>query len=138
MLHVKYAVWLSIHAFSRIFQSCSLVTRFPVSRLQSPLVIENQTKLADSMNRDEGSYQLSHVLDKLLHKLTSGTGISPDEGFRRVFGCVRVIMAPYVVGQAIIFLPCDFYLLSSSSFFPGLISAAADWMSTILPRMVWP
>ena len=26
----------------------------------------------------------------------------------------------------------------SSSFFPRLISAAAHWMSTILPRMVWP
>jgi len=26
----------------------------------------------------------------------------------------------------------------SSSFFPRLISAAADWMSAILPHMVWP
>jgi len=25
-----------------------------------------------------------------------------------------------------------------SSFFPRLISAAADWLSTILPHMVWP
>jgi len=24
------------------------------------------------------------------------------------------------------------------SFFPRLISTVADWMSTILPRMVWP
>jgi len=32
---------------------------------------------------------------------------------------------PYVIGQAIIFLPCGFYLLSSS-FFPRLISAATD------------
>jgi len=45
---------------------------------------------------------------------------------------------PCVIGQAIIFLPCGFYLLSSSSFFPRLISASADWMSTILPHMVWP
>jgi len=29
----------------------------------------------------------------------------------------------------------SFFLLS---FFPCLISAAADWMSTILPHMVWP
>ena len=29
-------------------------------------------------------------------------------------------------------------LLLSSSFFPRLISAAADWMSAILPHMVWP
>ena len=33
-------------------------------------------------------------------------------------------------------LPFDFYLLLLSSF-PRLISAAADWMSVILPRMVW-
>jgi len=30
----------------------------------------------------------------------------------------------------------SFYL--SSFFFPHLISAVADWMSTILPHMVWP
>jgi len=28
-----------------------------------------------------------------------------------------------------------FYLLS---FFPRLISAVANWMSTILPHMMWP
>ena len=31
-----------------------------------------------------------------------------------------------------------FVLLLLSSFFPRLISAAADWMSAILPHMVWP
>ena len=31
-----------------------------------------------------------------------------------------------------------FFLLHLSSFFPRLISAAVDWMSTILPHMVWP
>ena len=30
------------------------------------------------------------------------------------------------------------FLSSSSFFFPRLISAAVDWMSTILPHMVWP
>ena len=33
-------------------------------------------------------------------------------------------------------LPCGFYLLSF--FFPRLISAVGDWMSTVLPHMVWP
>jgi len=47
------------------------------------------------------------------------------------------LWSPYVIGQTIIFLPCDFYLLLLS-FFPRLISAAVDWMSTILPHMVWP
>jgi len=36
-----------------------------------------------------------------------------------------------------VFLPCDFYLLSFFLFFPHLISAVGDWMSTILPHMVW-
>jgi len=35
---------------------------------------------------------------------------------------------PYGMGQAIIFLPCGFFL---SSFFRRLISAVVDWMSTI-------
>jgi len=45
------------------------------------------------------------------------------------------LWSPYEIGQTIIFLPRGFYLLS---FFPRLISAAADWMSTILPHMMWP
>ena len=40
---------------------------------------------------------------------------------------------------AIIFLPCDFYLLSFFYlFFPRLISAATDRMSAILLHMAWP
>jgi len=31
-----------------------------------------------------------------------------------------------------------FLSLFLSSFLPRLISTAADWMSTILPHMVWP
>ena len=37
------------------------------------------------------------------------------------------LWSPYVIGQTIIFLPCGFFFLLS--FFPRLISAAADWMS---------
>ena len=43
---------------------------------------------------------------------------------------------PYVIGQAIIFSSCGFFFLSF--FFPRLISAVGDWISTILPHMVWP
>ena len=32
------------------------------------------TRKTDNMNRDEGSYQLSHVWDKLLNTLTTGAG----------------------------------------------------------------
>jgi len=40
------------------------------------------------------------------------------------------------VGRAIYIFILSFVLLSS--FFLRLISAVADWMSTILPHMVWP
>jgi len=45
-------------------------------------------------------------------------------------------MAACVADADTIFLPRGFYLLLSSSFFPRLISAVADWMSTILAHMV--
>ena len=46
-----------------------------------------------------------------------------------IFSSYRLLWSPFIIGQTIIFLPCDFYL---SFFFPRLISAAVDWMSTIL------
>ena len=48
------------------------------------------------------------------------------------------LWSPCVKRQTIIFLSCDFYLSSFFLFFPCLISAAVDWISTILPHMMWP
>ena len=45
------------------------------------------------------------------------------------------LWSPHVIGQTIYIFMLWFVLLS---FFPRLISAAADWMSAILPHMVWP
>jgi len=45
---------------------------------------------------------------------------------------------PYGIWQAIIFLPCVFYLSSFFYLFSRLISAVADWMSTKLRHMMWP
>ena len=53
---------------------------------------------------------------------------------------VLLLWSPYVIGQTIIFLPCDFYLsifFYLLFFFPRLISAVGDWMSTILLHMAW-
>jgi len=60
--------------------------------------------------------------------------------FQQRLCIIRIIVAAlYGIRQTIIFLPCGF-LLSSSLFplFPRLISAAADWTSTILLHMAWP
>jgi len=46
-----------------------------------------------------------------------------------------LLWSPCVADVDIIFLPCGFDLLLSS--FPRLISAVADWMSTIRLHMVW-
>jgi len=49
------------------------------------------------------------------------------------------LWSPYGIGRPYIF-SCSglFFFLLSFFFFPRLISAAADWMSAILPHMVWP
>ena len=50
-----------------------------------------------------------------------------------------LLWPPCIADADIIFLPCGFYLsICVSIFFPRLIPAAADWMSTILLHMVWP
>ena len=43
---------------------------------------------------------------------------------------------PYVIGQAMYIFMLRFLL--SSFFLPRLISAVGDWISTILPHMMWP
>jgi len=47
----------------------------------------------------------------------------------------RLLWPPYEIGRPLYFCPVVSFLLS---FFPGLISAVAGWVSTILPHMVWP
>ena len=47
-----------------------------------------------------------------------------------------LLWSPYGIGQTIIFSCCGLFFLSST-FFPRLISAATDWMSTILRHMLW-
>jgi len=49
-----------------------------------------------------------------------------------------LLWPPYGIGQAIIFSSCGFLFLSYFFFFPRLFLAVADWMSTILPHVVWP
>jgi len=48
-----------------------------------------------------------------------------------------LLWSPYGIGQTI-YIFMLWFVLSFFFFFPRLISAAADWMSAILPHMVWP
>ena len=59
--------------------------------------------------------------------------------FLHIF-CFCWVVSHYPFTQAIIFLPCGFFLsfFFFCLFFPRLISPDADWMSTILPHIVWP
>ena len=58
-------------------------------------------------------------------------------GFRVLAALLHGILlwSPYVIGRPYIFSSCSFFLLL---FFPRLISAVGDWMSTILLHMAWP
>ena len=57
----------------------------------------------------------------------------------RIPESTRLLWSPYGIGQTIIFSCCGlFFFFFFFLFFPRLISAAADWMSAILPHMVWP
>ena len=107
-------------------------------------------------------------------RATIRLGIGPHSSYCLTYACYRrfltvgvtvFLWSPYVIGQTIIFLPCDFYLSSFLLmaalcnrgaiiflpcsffllsffflllFFPRLISAAVDWMSAILLHMAWP
>jgi len=59
--------------------------------------------------------------------------------FTMLVATIGYLWSPYGIGQTIIFSSCRlFYLSSVFLFFPRLFSAAADWMSAVLPHMVWP
>jgi len=48
---------------------------------------------------------------------------------------LSLLWLPYGIGRPYIFSCCGLFFFL---FYPRLISAAADWMSAILPHMVWP
>ena len=55
--------------------------------------------------------------------------------------CANIVIMVALCNRADHYIFMLWLLLSSffvSSFFPRLISAVGDWMSTILPHMVWP
>jgi len=98
-----------------------------------------------------GNFNGFRVLAALLHgtrvvgvsqtaALNSGRHLySAGRPSRWALAHILVIMAALCNRGAIIFLPCSFFLsvFFCLSFFPRLISAATDWMSTILLHTAW-
>jgi len=82
--------------------------------------------------------EVAAALKKMKRHKASGLSWLTSEMIQatEVIGTQWLLWSPYGIGQTIKFLPCGFFFLLS--FFPRLISAAADWMSAILPHMVWP
>ena len=73
-----------------------------------------------------------------LHGLCCYDNIAPNAKCQWVLVLALCLVMVTLCNTAdIIFLPCGFFL-SSIFFFRRLISAVGDWMSTILPHMVWP
>ena len=89
------------------------------------------------------SQSVSASVNLLLHdevrKFSSGTG-SPEWSWKKGRKTVVVVVVRIVVMAALHSRRGHyiFVLFLSSSFFPRLFSVVADWMSTILPLMMWP
>jgi len=114
------------------------------------VLAESGTSRAATMSCDwEGNRRsgvalaMCHRLEWFIHLRAQGLSKGDEHPTNTPHGVwySTLLWSPYVIGQTIIFLPCDFYLslfFFLLSFFPRLISAAIDWMCTILPHMVWP
>jgi len=90
------------------------------------------------------NFNVFHVLAALLHSQTAALNrgrhlYSAGRPSRWALAHISSLWSPYVIGQTIYIFMLWFVLSSFFLFFiPRLISAAAGWMSAILPHMVWP
>jgi len=69
------------------------------------------------------------------HETQSNCITSGDHQISNLYINCLVMAALWNRAGHYIFAVVSFFFLS---FFPRLISAVGDWMSTILPHMVWP
>ena len=77
-------------------------------------------------------FLFDYVAQRLQHVQNNLAFCHDDLLFRGRDSKVTLLWTPCAADADIIFLPHGFF------FFPRLISAVGDWMSTILPHMVWP
>ena len=114
------------------------------------------------------NHSMKIYMVSLFHRATINQRLTGDliavlkslKGFEDVLtNHQQFLWSPYGIRQTIIFLPCGFFFMAALcnrgaiiflpcssflsiylllSFFPRLISAATDWISTILLHMAWP
>ena len=77
-------------------------------------------------------------LREFLHYSSSHNRTKHDCGLFTDKSRIKLFLWPPCVADAdILFCSCGFFFLSSSPFFPRLFAVVADWMSIILPHMMW-
>jgi len=114
--------------FQRVSRLGSVTARQSSSERKPNFAALNRGRHVCSAGRPS-RWALAHIL------LMVALWNRADDYFHAV---VTSLWPPCVADADIIFLPCDFFLLSSIFFIPRLISAVVDWVSTILLHMVWP
>ena len=113
MMFGRFLGWYTIYI--SLGGSCPLTEFYPVQNSLCVQVLRSPTSFI-------GSVTARH----------SSSGRQPN------CGDILYLWSPYGIGQTIIFSSCFFPLSFFFLFFPRLISAAGDWMFTILWHMVWP
>jgi len=110
----------------------------PIGSIQANMLITGKCRTKNLTRRMQDQKMRQRKMQAQLSGAVAGLAgpafSAPSRWELRTAYQLSSLWSPYVIGQTIIFLPCDFYL----SFFHRLISAAVDWMSTILSHMVWP
>jgi len=112
----------------KLWDTCTVDRRPVSSRPRSARTEENVDTVNDLVLSQEDKLQTHRTV----REISRETGIIQSSVFRIIMAALCNRAGHYIF--ALWFLSI-FYL---SFFIPRLISAAADWMSTILLHMVWP
>jgi len=147
--HFFWASWVFSFLFHYSFcfmVQCGRFSRLPVSFLayRFSLYLSRKTELNCTISGSR-----SQLVRQIQTSWVKAISLSPsiirdrsESQWTSHYGAY--LWPPYVIGQgqAIIFSSCGFFFLSIFLsifylFFCRLISAVGDWMSTILPYMLW-
>jgi len=110
------------------------VSAFVINRINSHIIVTICSYITLCINVRSTTITVLNIWSKRYSCCTNSNNVSVFTVDTNIFTVLQTVLnsflwSPYVIGQTIIFLPCHFYLL----FFPHLISAVGDWMSSCLP-----